>query len=384
MKKGFTLIELLAVIVILAIIALIATPIILGIINDAKEDSEKRSVENYAHAVELAVARYAASHDGVIPSGNFTIKDEGKSIEQDSIKIPVDYKGEKVEGKVNVLSEEGKEGRIELNEISFNGGKTKYNYSEIEGVTKVETSESSEINMIAFYDEYSYDDEFSSTLFYYKGSGDVVIDDENIVKINERAFAKNNVFIVEYEVSDGNCSSGHCKQYATIFILDPSIEKDLRNYYANNSLEYEVEVIVPKTSEEIEEKFFEIVNGENNNVFKPYADYYQFENGQLNEEAIGYETNITSIDLSKLVNGLDIDKQAFAYMTSLKTIKLPIKFEDLYEKCFNGNTALEKIIIPYKEGEFEKTPWWNYDEALDKHHTIEYGTLINEDKYASF
>ena len=33
-KKGFTLIELLAVIVILAIIALIATPIILGIIND--------------------------------------------------------------------------------------------------------------------------------------------------------------------------------------------------------------------------------------------------------------------------------------------------------------------------------------------------------------
>ena len=36
MKKGFTLIELLAVIVILAIIALIATPIILGIIDDAR------------------------------------------------------------------------------------------------------------------------------------------------------------------------------------------------------------------------------------------------------------------------------------------------------------------------------------------------------------
>ena len=36
MNKGFTLIELLAVIVILAIIALIATPIIINIIEDSK------------------------------------------------------------------------------------------------------------------------------------------------------------------------------------------------------------------------------------------------------------------------------------------------------------------------------------------------------------
>ena len=45
MKKGFTLIELLAVIVILAIIALIATPIILGIINYARKESNERSAE---------------------------------------------------------------------------------------------------------------------------------------------------------------------------------------------------------------------------------------------------------------------------------------------------------------------------------------------------
>ena len=58
MKKGFTLIELLAVIVILAIIALIATPIILGIINDAREESNERSAELYASAVRNAVAAY--------------------------------------------------------------------------------------------------------------------------------------------------------------------------------------------------------------------------------------------------------------------------------------------------------------------------------------
>ena len=58
MKKGFTLIELLAVIVILAIIALIATPIILGIINDAREESNERSVELYAAAVKNGIAAY--------------------------------------------------------------------------------------------------------------------------------------------------------------------------------------------------------------------------------------------------------------------------------------------------------------------------------------
>ena len=62
MKKGFTLIELLAVIVILAIIALIATPIILGIINDARKESNERSVELYASAVRNAIASYQLTH----------------------------------------------------------------------------------------------------------------------------------------------------------------------------------------------------------------------------------------------------------------------------------------------------------------------------------
>ena len=43
MKKGFTLIELLAVIVILAIIALISTPMILGVVESAKKSSKESS-----------------------------------------------------------------------------------------------------------------------------------------------------------------------------------------------------------------------------------------------------------------------------------------------------------------------------------------------------
>ena len=51
-NKGFTLVELLAVIVILAIIALIATPIILGVIDTAKKGSAEASALAYVKAVE--------------------------------------------------------------------------------------------------------------------------------------------------------------------------------------------------------------------------------------------------------------------------------------------------------------------------------------------
>ncbi|MBR6690628.1 MAG: prepilin-type N-terminal cleavage/methylation domain-containing protein, partial [Bacilli bacterium] len=46
-NKGFTLIELLAVIVILAIIALIGTPIVLNIIEEAREESNERTVDMF-------------------------------------------------------------------------------------------------------------------------------------------------------------------------------------------------------------------------------------------------------------------------------------------------------------------------------------------------
>ena len=65
-KKGFTLIELLAVIVILAVIALIVTPIVTGIIAQAKESANARSVEGHIKNVEYAMLE-AAFKDG---SGN--------------------------------------------------------------------------------------------------------------------------------------------------------------------------------------------------------------------------------------------------------------------------------------------------------------------------
>ena len=92
MKKGFTLIELLAVIVILAIIALIATPIILGIINDTKKGARERSIDNIIHAAEIHYAQEKMKDvntsnkiniedikdkiDGEIPEGGYIILNE--------------------------------------------------------------------------------------------------------------------------------------------------------------------------------------------------------------------------------------------------------------------------------------------------------------------
>ena len=56
MKKGFTLIELLAVIVILAIIALIATPIILNIVEDSKKSAATESARLYVDGLQNRIA----------------------------------------------------------------------------------------------------------------------------------------------------------------------------------------------------------------------------------------------------------------------------------------------------------------------------------------
>ena len=59
MKKGFTLIELMAVIIILAVIALIITPIVNNSIADSKIGSNARSVEAHIKNIESAITEEA-------------------------------------------------------------------------------------------------------------------------------------------------------------------------------------------------------------------------------------------------------------------------------------------------------------------------------------
>ncbi len=80
-KKGFTLIELVAVLVIMAIIALIVTPLVMNIIRKARISADKRSVDAYGRSVELAIATH------LLDTGTFPT-----SMNQ----LTVEYKGDEV------------------------------------------------------------------------------------------------------------------------------------------------------------------------------------------------------------------------------------------------------------------------------------------------
>ncbi len=73
-NKGFTLVELLAVIVILALIALIATPIILNVINDAKKQAAKDSAYGYMDAVEKYIVS-SELEDTSIKDGTYSVEE---------------------------------------------------------------------------------------------------------------------------------------------------------------------------------------------------------------------------------------------------------------------------------------------------------------------
>ena len=79
--KGFTLIELIAVLVIMAILALIVTPLVMSIIKKAKTSADKRSIDAYGRSIELAIAGY------LLDNGSFPT-----SIEQ----LTIEYSGDEV------------------------------------------------------------------------------------------------------------------------------------------------------------------------------------------------------------------------------------------------------------------------------------------------
>ena len=122
---GFTLVELLAVIVILAIIAFIATPIILNTINDTKKQAAKISVQNYIKAVELAIAKEHANNSAIKLDGNYKIIDSGSEIryiteegnESDSIKVQFEGQEVIVDDSSFVIIEQGKVRKIKNTKV---------------------------------------------------------------------------------------------------------------------------------------------------------------------------------------------------------------------------------------------------------------------------
>ena len=113
-KKGFTLLELLAVIVVLAIIALIATPFVTEAINEAK----KGAALNSAYGLVQAAETYYVSRLISDPyDGNIVIAyEDGKATVTPSSPVEFKYTG-KVPNKGSVVI--SKNGTVLLDEITF-------------------------------------------------------------------------------------------------------------------------------------------------------------------------------------------------------------------------------------------------------------------------
>ena len=93
MKKGFTLIELLAVIIILAIVALIATPIILNVIDDARVSAGKSE----ANMILSGINNYCASEDMKYQLDNSYTKICTKDMTKEDVPTMVNLGNAKVE-----------------------------------------------------------------------------------------------------------------------------------------------------------------------------------------------------------------------------------------------------------------------------------------------
>ena len=125
-QKGFTLIELLAVIVILAVIALIATPLIMGTITKAKKNAAIDSAYGYMRAMETSIGKIHVEDASKIMEQEeitFTVENNGASLVTDGATMEVNYKGSKPEDGGTLTYD--KNGRVVRGTLTISGYEVK-------------------------------------------------------------------------------------------------------------------------------------------------------------------------------------------------------------------------------------------------------------------
>ena len=125
--KGFTLVELLAVIVILAVVALITSPIILNVINNSRQSGAQDKAWGTIEAVKLAFSEAQYGNTSL----TLPLKHDFSSGATNSLTVKVS--GDKpTSGKVQITSE----GKIVCKDLKFENQGTYYCTSNTTG-TKV-------------------------------------------------------------------------------------------------------------------------------------------------------------------------------------------------------------------------------------------------------
>ena len=134
-RKGFTLIELLAVIVVLAIIALIATPIVMNTIKNAKKGAAERTADNYIKQVETTIAEKKLENNP-LTDGPYTIDENGNLTGNGLTEsVTIDMSGTKPSGgtvKISngLVSKEGTTMTVGDYDVKYNQENNKYEATE--------------------------------------------------------------------------------------------------------------------------------------------------------------------------------------------------------------------------------------------------------------
>lgn len=136
-KRGFTLIELLAVIVILAIIALIVSPLVLKYIEKTRQEAVKETVNSYIRETETSVVSKMLK-DQSINVNNKTCQLSGDTVICGSTRFNISIKGDKLDS-FNIEFEN--EGIIKL--AAFKKGKYCGKYVKNSGVSFTECGQES-------------------------------------------------------------------------------------------------------------------------------------------------------------------------------------------------------------------------------------------------
>ena len=307
-KKGFTLIELLAVIIILAIIALISTPVILNVI----ERANKGAFENSAYGIIDAAKLYytEASLDGKNNKETFTFPADTK----------LKLSGKKPSGGSVVLDEDGKIGLAIYNE----------KWCAVKGK-----------------------DEEKITIKDYK-DGECEVP---VVATKESCFTFGGGTIQDYVCED-------TKIVIPSKINGVTVTNIGSDAFSNNQL---TSVIIPNSIIEIRRNAF--YGNKLQSVVIPDSvisiGSYAFEFNQLTSVIIG--NNVTSIGfaafrvnkLTNLVIGDKVDSigsHAF-YNNKLTSVEIPCSVTSIGANAFGLNQSDMTVIVNKEKDSIEGSPW---------------------------
>ena len=308
-KKGFTLIELLAVIVILAIIALIATPLVLKYIQASRDEARLRSAENYVNAVEKAVVNQNMQGKKFSPNV-CNVKDE--KLYCDGILLDVSIKGVKPDNGSVITFNNGKIDRVKLlyeDKIIVDNEKDILVYSEDIEILPPGLYDDNN-TLLASWDElvntYGLNIETNYNVKTYKVSGSMY----SVLNNNQNLTSATKVIVKEGITQIGQAAFYECQNLEKIILPDSLISIGIFTFYKNTNLK---EVNIPQ------------------NVTS------------IGGSAFSSCKSLQSIDIP---NGVTIiQASTFQLCENLEKVTLPSTLTKIGASAFAG-TALTNITIP--------------------------------------